>query len=146
MGDQLTIGIGHAAAYFVDLRVGQSYIAHVFDVVEQRPGGGILLSLAQSFDLAQRLFEQLCHNGNIARQVRSSTPASSPSLFAQASSSRGSYGGKAYGAFPRPWKPSKRETAACSRIDCGLSNRKSCGFAGRTDFRHDPAKPDAQVL
>jgi hypothetical protein len=55
--DQLAVGIGPAAAHLGDLRVGQSHIAHVLDVVEQRAGSSILVSFRQLFDLAHSLFE-----------------------------------------------------------------------------------------
>jgi hypothetical protein len=55
---QPAVGIGPAAAHFGDLRIRQSHVAHVLDIVEQRAGGGILLMFRQLFDLAQRLFEQ----------------------------------------------------------------------------------------
>jgi hypothetical protein len=54
---QLTVGIGPAAAYFRNLRIGQSHVAHVLHVVEQRAGGSILLSFRQLFDLVHGLFE-----------------------------------------------------------------------------------------
>jgi hypothetical protein len=68
MRQQLAIGVGQAAADLGHLYVGQSHVVHVFDIVEQRAGSSILLGFGQLFDLAQGLFEQLCHRGNLARR------------------------------------------------------------------------------
>jgi hypothetical protein len=66
---QRAVWISPAAAHFGHLRLGQSHVAHMLDVAEQRAGGSILLTIRQLFDLAQRLFEQFCHSLNIARRV-----------------------------------------------------------------------------
>jgi hypothetical protein len=47
----------------------------MFDIVEQRAGGSILLAIGQFFDLAQCLFEQFCHASNLAYLGRSFTPS-----------------------------------------------------------------------
>src|SRR5438270_10803644 len=67
MGQQRAIRIGPAATHFGNLRLGQTRIMHVLDIIEQRTRGGVLLTLGQLFNLAQRLFEQLCHWTSLAR-------------------------------------------------------------------------------
>lgn len=63
------MGIGDTAAHFGNLFIGQPQFAHMLDIVQQRAGGGILLTFGQLFDLPQGLFKEFRHRRNIAGTV-----------------------------------------------------------------------------
>lgn len=75
VGYQHAVRVGSAAANLGHLRVGQVRVAHVFDIIEQSGGGGILLGSRQLFDLAHGLFEQFCHAPYLACRAEKITTA-----------------------------------------------------------------------
>ena len=65
--------IGATASNLGDLRIGQTHIPHVLDVVEQRARRSVLLTFRQLLDLMHGSFEELCHEVSLALRVREIT-------------------------------------------------------------------------
>ena len=57
VGQQVPVGVCSTAANFSYLCLGQVRVMHMLDIVEQRAGGGILLTFRQLLDLTHGLLK-----------------------------------------------------------------------------------------